>query len=141
MLPFHRRVKFTDVYQGSDLSLAETLLNSNSHKRCLLWHSSIPGQPTPPFGHIWSPSGLKCYINTRMVYGVRRQPGLCSGELYRWVQGLPHSQAMLSSGTERSAPIIAAGWGCHTGAPIHSSCLHSRQTHPEVQSSYRSFWL
>lgn len=72
VLPFHRRVKFADVYQGSDLSLAETLLNSNSHKRCLLWHSSIPGQPTPPFGHIWSPSGLKCYINTRMVYGVRR---------------------------------------------------------------------
>ena len=67
MFLFHRRMKLMAVHQGSNLRFKEGLLNVSSHKNCPARYFSIPGLPKPLFGHIWSPSVLKCYINIRPV--------------------------------------------------------------------------
>ena len=95
MFLFHRRMKLMDVHQGSNLRFKEGLLNVSGHKNGLVWHFSIPGLPKPPFGHIWSPSVLKCYINTRPVDRVRRpygdSPGFVLRQFCRGARRLPHS--------------------------------------------------
>lgn len=144
MFPYHRRMKLMDVYQGSNLRFKERLLNMSRHKSCLAWYFSIPVQPKP-FDHIWSPSGLKCYINTRLVYRVRMpywdSPGFVLRKPCRGSRRQPHSPGQHPLKGQSSLLPSAAGAGTAHNCvhPFHLPSLMSNT--PEVQLFGRKLWV
>lgn len=113
------------------------LLNMNSQRRLSAQNCSIPGQPKPLFGHIWSPSGLKCSTNTCIVYRGRdlvemAKDLFCVSSVDRVHRAASQPGALPSQGTEISVP---------RGVSIHSGSPHLWQTHVEVRPSNRRLCL